>query len=133
MFNKQVQVPEHGFLDVGGGSTRGRRQDNNLSNIPLRWMIKECFKANTGIGFDAKLLKEIGLECDDNSVANAIVIATERTQLSTAEGRDDADALSEMHDELTRNKFWWLLEGWPFNQRFRKNNADPDQEYYKKT
>jgi hypothetical protein len=50
--------------DVGGGSVdNGER--NSLARIPLRWMIRECFKVNTGIIFDAHMLKhEVGLDTD---------------------------------------------------------------------
>ena len=32
-----------------------------LARIPLRWMIRECFKKDTGIRFHGELLKEIGM------------------------------------------------------------------------
>lgn len=43
--------------------------DNNephtLARIPLRWMIRECYKLNTGIIFDAHMLKyEVGMDVD---------------------------------------------------------------------
>ena len=48
------------FLDVGGGSVpNGTR--NSLARIPLRWMIRECFKCDTGIIFDAAQLQQAGL------------------------------------------------------------------------
>ena len=48
--------------DVGGGSVKnGERY--SLARITLRWMIRECFKAETGIIFDAHMLKyEVGLD-----------------------------------------------------------------------
>ncbi|KAF7339199.1 hypothetical protein MVEN_01997300 [Mycena venus] len=47
--------------DVGGGSVlNGTRP--NLANIPLRWMIRECFKAGTGMVFSATELTELGIE-----------------------------------------------------------------------
>ncbi|KAH8987362.1 hypothetical protein EDB86DRAFT_2808911 [Lactarius hatsudake] len=47
--------------DVGGGSVpNGTR--NSLARIPLRWMIRECFRANTGIQFYRESFKEIGLD-----------------------------------------------------------------------
>ncbi|KAF7314240.1 hypothetical protein MKEN_00896500 [Mycena kentingensis (nom. inval.)] len=47
--------------DVGGGSVpNGTR--NSLARIPLRWMIRECFKAETGIMFNAERLVELGLD-----------------------------------------------------------------------
>ncbi|KAF8340209.1 hypothetical protein F5887DRAFT_979177, partial [Amanita rubescens] len=43
--------------DVGGGSPSMRR-NTNLSFIPLRWMIKECILAKTGIQFDVEYLRD---------------------------------------------------------------------------
>lgn len=34
---------------------------NSLARIPLRWMIRECFKCDTGIIFDAAQLQQAGL------------------------------------------------------------------------
>ncbi|ESK89835.1 hypothetical protein Moror_883 [Moniliophthora roreri MCA 2997] len=47
--------------DVGGGSVDNETKPN-LARIPLRWMIRECFRANTGIMFHADLLQEIGMD-----------------------------------------------------------------------
>ena len=50
--------------DVGGGSVKNG-QRHSLARIPLRWMIRECFKVNTGIVFDAHMLMhEVGLDID---------------------------------------------------------------------
>ncbi|KAJ7731545.1 hypothetical protein B0H16DRAFT_1772894 [Mycena metata] len=47
--------------DVGGGSVlKGTRP--NLSHIPMRWMIRECFKARTGIIFSATEVAKLGIE-----------------------------------------------------------------------
>ncbi len=48
------------IVDVGGGSVKNDTP-HALSRIPLRWMIRECFKCNTGIIFDAIMLQQIGL------------------------------------------------------------------------
>lgn len=43
---------------------------HSLARIPLRWMIRECFKLETGIIFDAHMLKhEVGLDIDSILVA----------------------------------------------------------------
>ncbi|TFK61202.1 hypothetical protein BDN72DRAFT_828458 [Pluteus cervinus] len=47
--------------DVGGGSV-GNDTKYTLARIPLRWMIRECFKTNSGIMFDPIGLQSIGLE-----------------------------------------------------------------------
>ncbi|KAH9897658.1 hypothetical protein C8Q73DRAFT_787913 [Cubamyces lactineus] len=47
--------------DVGGGSVPDETH-HALARIPLRWMIRECFRTKTGIRFHAELLKNIGLD-----------------------------------------------------------------------
>ena len=50
--------------DVGGGSVRNGER-HSLARIPLRWMIRECFEAKTGIIFDANMLRnEVGMNVD---------------------------------------------------------------------
>jgi len=47
--------------DIGGGSVpNGTR--NSLARIPLRWMIRECFKINSGIQFHREAFKDIGID-----------------------------------------------------------------------
>ena len=48
-------------LDVGGGAVSNKTR-HSLARIPLRWMIRECFKSNTGIMFDADSLFKVGLD-----------------------------------------------------------------------
>ncbi|KAJ6530943.1 hypothetical protein DFH09DRAFT_1183741 [Mycena vulgaris] len=47
--------------DVGGGSVQNDTR-HSLARIPLRWMIRECFQAQTGMIFDAQRLQELGLD-----------------------------------------------------------------------
>ncbi|KIY71582.1 hypothetical protein CYLTODRAFT_487175 [Cylindrobasidium torrendii FP15055 ss-10] len=47
--------------DVGGGSVKNSTR-NSLARISLRWMVRECFLARTGIMFDTERLRDIGLE-----------------------------------------------------------------------
>ncbi|KAK0485468.1 hypothetical protein EDD18DRAFT_1026076, partial [Armillaria luteobubalina] len=46
---------------VGGGSVQNSTR-YSLSRIPLRWMVRECFKAETGILFDSERLRLTGLD-----------------------------------------------------------------------
>ena len=48
-------------LDVGGGSVSNKTR-HSLARIPLRWMIRECFKTNSGILFNSQSLHSIGLD-----------------------------------------------------------------------
>ncbi|KAH7886401.1 hypothetical protein F5I97DRAFT_1267285 [Phlebopus sp. FC_14] len=47
--------------DVGGGSVENNTR-NSLARIPLRWMIRECFKTNSGILFHRSKFKKIGID-----------------------------------------------------------------------
>uniref|UniRef100_A0A8H7XSL4 T6SS Phospholipase effector Tle1-like catalytic domain-containing protein n=1 Tax=Psilocybe cubensis TaxID=181762 RepID=A0A8H7XSL4_PSICU len=60
---KTTDVEEVWFApgDVGGGSVSNRTR-HSLARIPLRWMVRECFKANTGIMFNSAALYDIGLD-----------------------------------------------------------------------
>ena len=46
--------------DIGGGSV-ANDTPHSLARIPLRWMIRQCFLAKTGIQFEAEKLRDIGL------------------------------------------------------------------------
>ncbi|KAJ3924987.1 MAG: hypothetical protein NXY57DRAFT_1033063 [Lentinula lateritia] len=47
--------------DIGGGAVKNDTR-NSLARIPLRWMIRECFKVGTGIMFHEEMLKQVGLD-----------------------------------------------------------------------
>lgn len=48
-------------VDVGGGSVNNKTR-NSLARISLRWMVRECFKTNTGMMFHSHRLRDIGLD-----------------------------------------------------------------------
>ncbi|KDQ11570.1 hypothetical protein BOTBODRAFT_177182 [Botryobasidium botryosum FD-172 SS1] len=49
--------------DVGGGSVKNNER-HALARIPLRWMIQECFRCNTGILFESDKIEDIGLPAE---------------------------------------------------------------------
>jgi hypothetical protein len=61
----QTDVEEVWFAgvhcDVGGGSVENGTR-NSLARISLRWMIRQCFLANTGIMFHRSMFKQIGMD-----------------------------------------------------------------------
>jgi len=132
-------------VDVGGGAVENETP-NSLARIPLRWMVRQCFLAETGIMFNSKLLARIGLDpgtlyprvlprpdpitsrradrprtaSDDSSgmskVANNDLTLTE-------EEEDLEDMLSPINDGLSLSKSWWLLELMPIQRRHQKRNG----------
>ncbi|CAK3899752.1 Hypothetical predicted protein [Lecanosticta acicola] len=47
--------------DVGGGAVKNEER-HRLAQIPLRWMIRQCFECNTEIIFKAHVLAEEGID-----------------------------------------------------------------------
>jgi hypothetical protein len=47
--------------DIGGGAEKNEER-HKLANIPLRWMLRQCFDCNTGILFDTAALANQGLD-----------------------------------------------------------------------
>ena len=131
-------------LDVGGGAVKNETR-NALARIPLRWMIRQCFLADTGIMFNSQLLPQIGLDpgtlyprvlsrpdpvtfertdrsriASDHSTGTVTIVNKE--MILTEEEEDLADILSPINDQLVLAKSWWLLEILPL--KYRHQNED---------
>ncbi|KZT73241.1 hypothetical protein DAEQUDRAFT_762176 [Daedalea quercina L-15889] len=81
--------------DVGGGSVSNTSR-HNLARIPLRWMIRECFRTDTGVRFHAQLLRNIGLDpaalLADPCARAPAVYAAPGSPLLRVEAREEARA-----------------------------------------
>ena len=88
--------------DVGGSSVPDT-QLHQLSNISLRWMVREVMKAQCGIQFDDHALSRACIPR-----FNFLVMHTNPDEEQRR--RDMADALEPIHDQLQINPCWWLLE-----------------------
>jgi hypothetical protein len=136
-------------LDVGGGSVENGTP-YTLAKIPLRWMIRECFKAESGILFNADTLRVIGLDPaalypsvlkrpDPLPVAGAHIqpippkhIKTPLEHFAdidnlgkihkTEEEHELQDALSPTYDQLSLSWFWYILELLPIKQHYQKSD-----------
>ncbi|PIL31278.1 hypothetical protein GSI_05976 [Ganoderma sinense ZZ0214-1] len=115
--------------DVGGCAVP-KDTPHSLGRISLRWMVRECFRADTGIQFRADKLRDIGLDpaslypvvkdrprplqprsCHLTTLAPPVPPASE-------EEHDVRDALSPMHDQWAAfSLLWWVLGLLPFWQR----------------
>jgi hypothetical protein len=50
-----------GHADIGGGAVKNEER-HKLAQIPLRWMLRQCFECDTGIAFDVSALCEMGMD-----------------------------------------------------------------------
>ncbi|KAF8190874.1 hypothetical protein BJ912DRAFT_965013 [Pholiota molesta] len=144
--------------DVGGGSV-DNDTTRSLARIALRWMVRECFKADTGIMFSSEGLREIGI--DPNSLyplvkprppplsaagakiqsihdaphqdyeefAGIGASAALGESEKTEEEHELLDALSPVYDQLDLAWFWWLLELIPFRQKYQKGDNTWDTTF----
>ena len=99
---------------------------NSLARIPLRWMIRECFKVKTGIIFDAHMLRhEVGLD-----IGSGPNFATPQSLPSTSECLVEAkpDPKSKPKDaswgKSLKAAFRWIL-GKPTHLCPPKGTFDP--------
>jgi hypothetical protein len=141
------------YIDIGGGSVvNGTR--NSLARIPLRWMIRQCFLANTGIMFYKATFPKVGLDPDSLyhpqlllprppmilqdptlhtiPVPKPLVVSDDRTAVVYSDGgafvneaeEDLADALSPMYDQLKMKMYWWILEMLPQKIKYQSGRND---------
>jgi len=107
----------------------------SLGRIPLRWMVHQCFLANTGIAFDVKSLVDVGIDVNSlHSVASwgsqqrkgpdSDELSTGAKDRLTEEQRENkSDVLSPMHDAF-HDKLWWILELLPTRKFQLKRSPD---------
>ncbi|KAF6754906.1 hypothetical protein DFP72DRAFT_897990 [Ephemerocybe angulata] len=86
--------------DVGGGSV-GNDAKNCLSNIPLRWMVRQAIASGSGIKFDPEALEKASIDLQATGSKGEL------------DELDKVDALQPLHDSLKATPIWWILEIMP--------------------
>jgi len=89
-------------LDIGGGLTT-MDTPHALSNISLRWMVRQIVQSKCGIQLDEEALKRLHIPLGDLSEGD----------LQAAEAREAQDAVAPLHNAFRRVPFWWILELFP--------------------
>ena len=103
--------------DVGGGSVLNTER-SSLARIPLRWMIREVFRTNTGIRFDLRLLEDIGFNSASLWLHANPAGPNSDTPVPEVDGDEEHwDGLCPTYDQLRLKPWWWILEVVPSKQR----------------
>ncbi|RXW23141.1 hypothetical protein EST38_g2693 [Candolleomyces aberdarensis] len=140
-------------LDVGGGSVTNETR-SSLARIALRWMIRECFKRETGIIFKVEGLRDLGMDPASlypvvlprpppvmpepkdlikriPKVQPTILIHGDDASSDddpfsrlSEEHHDLLDALSPKYDQLALKKTWWFGEFLPMTHRYQQSNNE---------
>ena len=155
--DRHIYVYSFFGADVGGGSV-ANGVPHTLARIPLRWMIRECFKTNTGIMFKADDLRRIGL---DSTTLYPIVqerppalpigdahiehipkgralplfaspgtATSSSSSYKTEEENEVLDAMAPIYDQLSLAPLWWILEVFPVKQHVQQENNSWDRRYW---
>ena len=96
--------------DIGGGCVYND-VEQSLSNISLRWMVREIIASGLGTIFDVSALARAKIDLDPEPTIPEIEL-------------DSTDALDKLHDQLQSNILWWMLEILPFPYSSQdKNNV----------
>ncbi|THH11156.1 hypothetical protein EW145_g852 [Phellinidium pouzarii] len=97
--------------DVGGGADASM-VTASLADIPLRWMIREVIASQCGIQFDTAAMQRFHVHVD--LPAPSLFAPTTHPadgELSAEDASSDAvDASKPLHDELSLQPLWWVLE-----------------------
>ncbi|KAF2217779.1 hypothetical protein CERZMDRAFT_30483 [Cercospora zeae-maydis SCOH1-5] len=134
--------------DVGGGAVKNEVR-HKLAQIPLRWMIRQCFECDTGLIFKTPMLANEGLDIHTLwPKYNNLSIPTgppppemldryhkgllgpihRRSNLhehwTPEQVEDYFDALQKVNDQLVDAKGWWILELWPIKIRRQLKDSD---------
>ena len=128
------------MLDVEGCAVPEGTAPHSLGRISLRWMVRECFRMNTGIQFQAEELRNIGLD-----PASLYPVVKERPHplqpryshlttvappapIASEEEHDVRDALAPMHDQLAVfSPLWWAMELNPMRRSLRVPIGPPSE------
>lgn len=99
--------------DIGGGTVNDI-EPHQLSNISLRWMVRQIISSRCGVEFDAEALKAtyispaaVGLSVENSTSFYSSPADT--TFVNLAKQQEEKDAVAELNDSL-RNPGWWPLE-----------------------
>lgn len=99
------------ILDVGGGNV-ANTVTSALADIPLRWMIREVIASNCGIQFDNDAMQRANVEIGELQTIIEHIQSGGGRCASDADA-DGRDVMQDLHDSITKNPMWWILELMP--------------------
>jgi hypothetical protein len=103
------------YVDVGGSATAIDTK-HSLSNISLRWMVREVIASQCGILFeDSAIVRD--------SIHPMTLFATPPKAETSANEVDSMDAIQPIHDQLKKRPQWWLLELIPFHYSWQTSDG----------
>ncbi|CAE7233603.1 unnamed protein product [Rhizoctonia solani] len=113
--------------DVGGGEERNGAE-HSLSNISLRWMVRQIILSQCGIQFNNEALRDMKIPLPTLSFGKVNPTAhysspADARVIEEAQNQERRDALAPLHDAL-RNPLWWPLEFFPLIHSYQDEAGD---------
>lgn len=113
--------------DVGGGEDRNDAE-HSLSNISLRWMVRQIILTQCGIQFNNDALRDMKIPLPTLSFGKLdptghFSSSADAKAIEEAQNRERRDALAPLHDAL-RNPMWWPLEFFPLIHSYQDEEGD---------
>ncbi|CAE6520488.1 unnamed protein product [Rhizoctonia solani] len=118
--------------DVGGGEDHNDAE-HSLSNISLRWMVRQIILSQCGIQFNNDALRDMKIPLPTLSFGKYNPTAhysspADAKVIEEAQNRERLDALAPLHDAL-RNPMWWPLEFFPLIHSYQDEEGDWHRSY----
>ncbi|KAJ1310118.1 hypothetical protein OPQ81_006865 [Rhizoctonia solani] len=118
--------------DVGGGEERNDAK-YSLSNISLRWMVRQIILSQCGIQFNNDALRDMKIplptlsfgKVSENAHFSSLTYAK---VIEEAQNQERRDALAPLHDAL-RNPLWWPLEFFPLIHSYQDEQGNWHRNY----
>ncbi|KAJ4482428.1 hypothetical protein J3R30DRAFT_2171475 [Lentinula aciculospora] len=106
--------------DIGGGSVSNSTKQC-LSDITLRWMVRQVMESQCGIQFNEDGLTQLNICFETMPVPSTSDSASVNSGNSHASWKvlDILDSVQPLHDQLVLNRAWWLLEVLPIKSRYQ--------------
>ncbi len=89
---------------------------NSLSNVSLRWMVRQVIQSQCGITFVESALEKLKL-------SSSLVSTNGVTDKPVMNNVDAVDALQPLHDALQYQKLWWILEILPMSYTWQDDDG----------
>ncbi|CAE6442142.1 unnamed protein product [Rhizoctonia solani] len=109
-----------GHSDVGGGAEKDG-EDKQLSNISLRWMIRQIVASGCDIEFNDQVMN--ASSATKHFDMNVSISNDSTRPMTKAQIQEMNDAQARAHDNL-RNPAWWPLEFIPLFRTFVNYQGD---------
>ncbi|KAF8600985.1 hypothetical protein BDV93DRAFT_608367 [Ceratobasidium sp. AG-I] len=132
---KAVEVWFRGeHCDIGGGSAAptpdpkkpDRKDHSMLSNITLRWMVRQCIDSRTGILFDYTAIEAYRKKGVLGRPAANHALGDARARVEASLVLDKADMMHDMYDSIGWSALWNPLEIMPVSKPTKTKELKPD-------